>query len=99
MSEEQLLHPLIIAIAYFIAAYLKFKQRMVEEVFSYLCVSAWFVMVFLFQEMSTSTIRVMGRYIVFQIPLVQIFFHVTLTHYRKRYKDAMRAGGLDVDAN
>jgi len=94
MSTEQLLHPLIIAITFIIAAYCKFKRAQYAEVFSFLVASGWFLSVYMFPGMSIETIRVVGRYIVIQIPLVIIFFEIAIQYHRRKYKEALLEGGI-----
>lgn len=96
MSAEQLLHPLLIAAVFAFAGFIKLRKAEYAEVFSYWVVSAWFWMVYVFPDMTVITSRVMGRYVLFQIAAVTIFFHGAFWYHKRRYKKALEEGGINA---
>lgn len=89
MNEDLLVHPLIVSVVFFAAAYLKFRKEMVEEFFSYLCVASWFALIWIHPEMNPVTVHVIERWSLLQIPVVVLVFHVCLWWYRRKYKKSI----------
>lgn len=89
MTGDQLLHPLVLAATFVVAAILKLDKSALHEVFSYLVAAFWFVLVYFYPNMTVDTVRVIGRWVIFQIPTVVIFFHFGMWWFGREYKKAL----------
>ena len=89
MTADQILHPLVLAATFIVAAILKLEKKALHEVFSYFVAAGWFILVYFFPNMTVDTVRVVSRWVFFQIPIVVIFFHFGLWWFGREYKKAL----------
>lgn len=89
MIESLLLHPLLLSLLGLGAAIIMYKKRQLDNGSSRLILSIWFAWLYFMPDVDPTTSRVVGRWVVGAMLLVEIVSYLVLSYYRRKYKDAL----------
>lgn len=96
MGEFLLIHPLIMGLLGVLAAIIKFAIGRVENGFSRLLIGFWFIWVFLQPNIDSITQRVVGRWVVASLLLVEVLGHVIYRYFRNKYAKAIQSASEEI---
>lgn len=83
-------NPLYVWIAFAIAAILKLSKKQGEHAFSRALIAVWYFYVWMTPELTIESQRLVGRWVITQLAVLEILSFILRTWFVKQYNDAMR---------
>lgn len=83
-------NPLFVSIAFFIAAALKLWKGQGEQAFSRVFIALWYGYVYFAPVVDIEAQRLVGRWAITQLAVIEILSYVLRAWFAKKYSDAIK---------